>query len=69
MSWTQTRSRIAHAKKKNPDANVTELRRQLRAERLEEYIARVLAEAPPLTSSQRARLRDVLTGGSPDAAA
>ena len=64
MSWTKTRSQIALAKKQNPDADVLELQRQLKAERLEDYIATVLASTPPLTASQRARLRDVLGGGN-----
>lgn len=63
MSWTHTRSQIAHAKRKNPDADVTELRRQLKAERLAEHIAKVVAEAPPLTDEQRDRLAVLLRGG------
>lgn len=63
MSWTHTRSQIAIAKKKNPRADVTELRRQLKAERLAEYIARVVAEAPPLTAAQRDRIALLLRGG------
>jgi hypothetical protein len=63
MSWTKTRSQIAHAKRANPDADTTELRRQLKAERLEEYIARTLQEAPPLTPDQRQRLSVLLSGG------
>lgn len=60
MSWTHTRSQIAHAKKRNPDADVTELRRQLRAERLADHIQRVVNEAPPLTPEQRDRLAGLL---------
>lgn len=56
MSWTSTRAKIANAKRANPDADVTDLRRQLRAERLEEHIRAVVAEAPPLTDQQRDRL-------------
>ena len=64
MSWTQTRSQIATAKRRDPDADVTELRRQLRAERLEEYIRRTVDAAPPLTAEQRDRLAALLRGGS-----
>ena len=56
MSWTKTRSMIAHAKKADPTADVTDLRRQLKAERLEEYIRRTVDAAPPLTTEQRDRL-------------
>lgn len=60
MAWTHTRSAIAHAKKQDPDADVTELRAQLKAERLEDYIARVVDSAPPLTDEQRERLAALL---------
>lgn len=66
MSWTDTRSKIGVAKKKNPDADVTELRRQLKAERLEDYIKRAVDEAPPLTDEQRAHLAAILRGGGRD---
>lgn len=56
MSWTHTRSAIAHAKKADPEADVTELRRRLKAERLEDYIQRTVDTAPPLTPEQRDRL-------------
>jgi hypothetical protein len=57
MSWTQTRSKIAHAKKADPTADVTELRRQLKAERLEDYIARTVDAAPPLTAASAPQTR------------
>lgn len=60
MSWTHTRSQIAHTKKADPAADVTELRRQMKAERLEEHIRRIVDEAPPLTEEQRVRLASVL---------
>lgn len=60
MSWTHTRSRIAHAKKADPSADVTELQRQLKAERLEEYIARTVSAAPALNDEQTAHLAALL---------
>jgi hypothetical protein len=60
MGWTHTRSRIAHEKKKNPNADVTALRRQLKAERIEEYVRRVIDEAPPLSAEQRERIARLL---------
>lgn len=63
MSWTHTRSKIAIQKRRDPDADVTELRRQLRAERLEDYIRKTVDEAPPLSSDQRKKLAALLTGG------
>jgi len=62
-SWTKTRSQIAHEKKRDPHADVTELKRQLKAERLEEYVARVVAEAPALSPSQRDRIANLLVAG------
>jgi hypothetical protein len=64
VSWTKTRSEIALAVRNNPDADVTELRRQLKAERLEEYISRVVDAAPPLTAEQRDRLAVLLRAGT-----
>ncbi len=62
--WTHTRSAIALAKKNDPNADVTDLRRQLRAERLADYVAKVVAEAPPLTPAQRDRIAVLLRGGA-----
>lgn len=63
MSWTQTRSQIAHAKRRDPQADTTELQRQLKAERLEDHIKRIVDAAPPLTTEQRHRLAMLLRGG------
>lgn len=60
MSWTHTRSQIAHIKKADPSADVTELRRQLKAERLEDYVKQVVAAAPPLTDEQREQIARLL---------
>ena len=59
-TWTKTRSQIAHAKRRDPLADTTELTRQLKAERLEDYIARVVDAAPPLTNAQRDRIASLL---------
>lgn len=64
MSWTHTRSEIARTIKSDPDADVTELRRQLKAERLEDHIKAVVDAAPPLTVEQRERLAAILRTGS-----
>lgn len=63
MGWTHTRAKIAHQLKVDPNADVTDLRRQLRAERLEEHIAAKVNEAPPLTAEQRDRLATLLRSG------
>lgn len=55
---TLIRSRLATHVRYRPDDTqaADELRRDYRAARLEEYIARTLAAAPPLTDEQRQRL-------------
>ncbi len=68
MAWTHTRARIARAIRDNPSADVTDLRRQLRAERLEEHIKTVVNQAPPLTAEQRQQLARVLASNHTDSA-
>jgi hypothetical protein len=65
MTWTQERSRLARLSKTHaPDSPlVLEARRDFRAARLEDYIAKTVAEAPPLTDEQRDRLAVLLRGG------
>jgi hypothetical protein len=58
--WTKTRSKIAQTVRQNPNADTTELRRQLKAERLEDRIRREAEADPPLTDAQRARLAALL---------
>lgn len=67
MSWTKTRSQIALTMKADPEADVTELRRQLRAERLEDHIKAAIDAAPPFTPEQLDRLAAILrpAGGGP----
>jgi len=40
--WTQTRSQIANILKADPDADVTDLRRKLKAELLADYVRRTV---------------------------
>ncbi len=63
MSSTKIRSQIANTVKNHPGVDVTELRRQYKAERLAEYIKRVVDAMPPLTAAQRDRLALLLRGG------
>lgn len=46
------------------DPVVIEARRELRAAQLAEHIAKVVAQAPPLTNDQRNRLALLLRGGA-----
>lgn len=67
MTWTSERARhAALSRRRSPDdPDVLDARRDLRAARLEDYIRRVVDQAPPLTDAQRARLAELL---SPSAA-
>ena len=64
MAWTHTRSQIARTLKADPTADVTELRSQLKAERLAEHIRQVVTTAPPLTEEQRHKLAVLLRGSA-----
>lgn len=60
LTWRQIRGRIAGRKSQNPDADVSDDLRDLRAIRLEEQIQRVVNAAPPPTPEQLERLRALL---------
>lgn len=62
VSWTAERARVASLTRSRPadDPDLVNARRDLRAERLAEAIRKTVAEAPPLTDEQRARLASLL---------
>lgn len=66
MSWTSERARVASLSRSREadDPDLIDARRNLKAARLNDYIQRVVAEAPPLTSDQRSRLAALLSGGA-----
>ncbi len=66
MAWTQERARYSALRRYRPetDASVQDAKRELRAARLEDYITKTLAAAPPLTDEQRTRLAVLLRGPS-----
>lgn len=68
-TWTSERARVASLSRSRStdDPELIEARRNLKAERLADYVARVVAEAPPLTDAQRDRIAALLRpagGGS-----
>jgi len=65
MSWTQERARVASlSRSRTPDdPDLVNARRNLKAERLADYIERVVDAMPPLTPAQRDRLALLLRGG------
>ena len=65
MSWTHDRARVAALSRdrKPTDPDLLAAKRDLRASRAEQYITRIVAEAPPLTEDQRSRIAALLQGG------
>lgn len=63
--WTVYRARVASlSRDRQPDdPDLVNARRDLRAARLAEHIAKAVAQAPPLTDAQRDRLTGLLRGG------
>jgi hypothetical protein len=49
----------------HPEQDHSDLKRDLRAEVLAEHVARVVAEAPPLTDAQAQRIVGLLLTGGP----
>lgn len=62
MSWTQDRARVASLSRSRTadDPDLIDARRNLKAAKLEEYVSRVVAEAPQLTPAQVDRIAALL---------
>ncbi|BCW76268.1 hypothetical protein NicSoilB11_25930 [Arthrobacter sp. NicSoilB11] len=58
------RARLAAATRHHPESSHEELRRDLKAANLAEYVRRVVSEAPPLTQEQADRIAGLLRGGA-----
>lgn len=58
------RARLAAATRHHPDAAHDDLRRDLKAANLTDYVRRVVAEAPALTPDQADRIAVLLRGGA-----
>ncbi len=60
----RTRSQVAVAHRRgNPD-EIASARRDLAAAKLEDYIKRVVDNAPPLSEAQKASLASLIRGGA-----
>jgi hypothetical protein len=68
--WKRSRGRVAalSRSRSSDDPDLIQARRDLKADRLEEYIRVTVEAAPPLTTDQRERLSAILRGGANDAA-
>lgn len=75
MSWTHQRARVAGLSRSRPPSDPTlvaaqrALREARRAALADEYIAKLLECAPPLSAVQRERLRPLLSDRSEVSAA
>ena len=65
MSWTTERGRVAALSRSRSadDPDLLNAKRNLRAERLADHVAKAVAEAPPFTEAQVERLTLLLRGG------
>ena len=70
LSWTSERAKIASLSRsrKADDPELLTARRNLKAAKLEEYVARVISTAPPLTDEQASRIASMLRPYGGDAA-
>lgn len=68
--WTTQRAKVAalSRSRRADDSELIEARRNLKAAKLEEYVARVVAQAPPLTDEQAHRIASLLRPYGGDAA-
>lgn len=66
MSLTHERARVAalSRSRNTNDPALINARQNLRAAKLEEYVSRVVAEAPPLRPEQIDRISILLRGGA-----
>lgn len=61
-SWMQKRGRLARLSRDLPPDHpeIIALRTELRLDRAQEYITKLIADSPPLTDEQRTRLTELL---------
>ena len=66
QKWTHHRARVAALSRDRApdDPDLQDARRDLRASMLAAHVAKVVAQAPPLTAEQRDRLAILLRGGA-----
>lgn len=61
-SWTHQRAKVASLSRirSSDDPELIEARQNLKALKLEEYVSKVVSEAPPLTTEQVDRIATLL---------
>ena len=62
ITWTSARAKVAALSRAraSDDPELLQARSQMRAARAEDYIHKLISEAPPLTGEQRDRLAVIL---------
>lgn len=65
MSWTQERARVASLTRSrtHDDPELVAARQRLKADRLADHVAQVVASFPPLTDEQISRVVSILQAG------
>ena len=63
MGWTHTRALIANEVRHHPDADHSDLQRELKAQKLERRVREIADSAPELTPAQRNKLAVILLAG------
>lgn len=58
------RSKLGHAVRRGTEEEQVEVRRDLAAAKIAQYVERVVSEAPELTDEQRSRLAGLLNGAA-----
>ncbi|MGW4581950.1 hypothetical protein ACWELP_24975 [Rhodococcus aetherivorans] len=54
---------LGATRRHHPDADTTDIRRELAASTIEDHVRAVVAQAPPLTDEQRERIAALLRAG------
>ncbi|MEV4081660.1 hypothetical protein AB0J43_15430 [Nonomuraea fuscirosea] len=63
LAPNQLAAKIARTKRHNPDADTTELRRELHTAKIAKFVRETAAKFPPLNDDQRATIAALLRGG------
>ncbi len=68
-SWRSERARVANAVRNGNAALEAEARARLKEARAEDYIKKLVADAPPLSEARRSALAALLQGSAPERSA
>lgn len=60
----QARAALGVASRRGDSEKINDARRDLAAAKMAAYVEKIVAEAPPLTDEQRARVSAIVNGGA-----